>query len=69
MCGKRSLVANSSTLVPSGSGIQADVHFAELAAAAGLFFVAVAAFGFLLDRFAVGDFRLVRIDLHFVALQ
>ncbi len=45
----------------------ADVHFAELAAAAGLLLVAVAALGVGLDRFAVGDLRLLGFDFHLVA--
>ena len=50
-----------------GERIHADVDFAELAGAARLLLVAVAAFAVGLDRFAVGDLRLVRFDLDVVA--
>ena len=50
-----------------GERIHANVHFAELAGAARLLLVPVAAFGVGLDRFAIRDFRLVRFDLDFVA--
>ena len=52
-------MANSSGFGAFGERIHADVDFAELAAAAGLLLVAVAAFGVGLDRFAVGNLRLV----------
>ena len=45
----------------------ADVDLAELAAAAGLLLVAVAALGVGLDRLAVGDLRLLGLDLDLVA--
>ena len=66
-CGKRSLVANSSGLGAFGERIHADVHFAELAGAARLLLVPVAALGVGLDRFAVRNLRLVRFDLDLVA--
>ena len=66
-CGKRSLVANSSGVGAFGERIHADVHFAELAGAARLLLVAVAALGVGLDRFAVRNLRLVRFDFDLVA--
>ena len=53
--------------MPSGNGIHANVHFAELAAAAGLLLVAVAPFGRWLDRLAIGDLGLLGFDFDLVA--
>ena len=50
-----------------GEREHANVHFAELAAAARLLLVAIASLGLVLDRFAIGNFRLVHFDFHFVA--
>ena len=50
-----------------GERIDADVDLGELAAAARLLLVAVAAVGVDLHRFAVRNFRLVRFDLDVVA--
>ena len=61
------MVAYSSMFVSLGSGIHADVDFAELAAAAGLLLVAVAPLGVGLDRLAVGDLRLLGVDFDLVA--
>ena len=50
-----------------GHGKHANVHFAELAAAARLLLVAIAPFGRGLNRFAIGNFRLLRFDFDLVA--
>ena len=50
-----------------GERIHADVDFAELAGAARLLLVPVAALGVGLDRFAIGNLRLLDLDLDLVA--
>ena len=48
-------------------GEHADVHFAKLAASAGLLLVPVASLSLGLNRFAVGNLGLVGVDFHLVA--
>ena len=48
--------------------LDAQIHLAELAGAAGLFLVAVMTFGRARDRLAIGNARRVRLAAHAVAL-
>ncbi len=63
----RSLVQNSAWIRVFGKREHADVDFAELAATAGLFFVAVTSLGLVLNGFAIGDFWLFDVDFDLVA--
>ena len=61
--------STNSKPLPRSSGSTAQIDLAELPRAAGLFLVAVMAFGVGLDRFAIGDLRRLGVDVQAAILQ